>query len=383
MNRLLSYAFRPFFLLMGAYALLGVVAWWLQLSQILAWPADLPARLRHGHEMLFGFAGAAIAGFLLTAVATWTNRPAVAGPRLAGLCVFWLAARLGAFLPGAGGFTLWALGSGLFWFWLTLLMAREVLATRNVRNYKIPGVLAAFGLAELVFFLAGPGQPMWMEAALRAGLFLVIGLILLVGGRIIPNFTQNWLKLQGSEPDRRLPAFNRFDLAAVSLTATFAAAYTIWPMASATGGLGLASALMQAARVVRWQGWLTWREPLLWILHVGYAWIPVGLALLGLAALNQPLWRDAGVHALTYGAIGTMILAVATRVALGHTGRPLTASPGMALAFGLITLGAVLRVFAPVGHPAMLLSLPLWLAAYALFLIQYTPILLAPRVDGR
>lgn len=378
-----SHAFRPFFLLMGLYALLAAAAWWLQLGQILAWPTEPPARLRHGHEMLFGYAGAAIAGFLLTAVATWTNRPALAGIRLAGLCGFWLAARIGASLTGNGGFALWALGSGLFWFWLTLLMAREVLAARNVRNYKIPGVLAAFGLTELVFFLAGPGQPMLMEAALRAGLFLVIGMILLVGGRIIPNFTQNWLKLQGREPNHRLPAFDRFDLVAVSVTVAFAVAYTVWPMTVATGGLGLAAALLQAVRLLRWQGWLTWREPLLWILHVGYAWIPMGLALLGLAALGQPLWRDAGLHALTYGAIGTMILGVAARVALGHTGRPLTAAPGMTLAFGLITLGATLRVFALAGSEAMMLSLPLWLAAYGLFLIHYLPILLAPRVDAR
>ena len=368
---------------MGLYAPIGMATWWLHLGQVLEWPADLPARFRHGHEMLFGYAGAAIGGFLLTAVAAWTHRPAVAGGRLAVLCGFWLSARLGAFLPLPGGFTVWALGSGSFWVWLTWLMAGEVIPARNTRNYKVPVVLAGFGLAEFVFFGAGPGQPELMEGALRAGLFLIIGLILLVGGRIIPNFTQNWLNLQRPGWNTRIPGFDRYDRAAVILTVTFAAVHTVRPEASTTGWLGLAAALTQAARVVRWRGWLTWREPLLWILHVGYAWISVGLFLLGLAALGQPLWRDAGLHALTYGAIGTMILAVAARVALGHTGRPLTASPGMTLAFWLITLGAALRVFAPVGGVAMMLSIPLWLAAYGLFLICYTPILLAPRADGR
>ena len=383
MKLLLSYAFRPFFLLAGLFALLGIAGWWLLLAHGVDAPADLPPRLRHGHEMLFGFAGAAIAGFLLTAVATWTQRPAVAGARLAVLCGFWLAARLGAMLPGGAGTLLWALGSALFWLWLTALMAGEVLPARNARNYKVPAVLAAFVAAEVVFFLAGPEHLALKEAALRAGLMLIIGLILLVGGRIIPNFTLNWLKQNRPDIPIRMPAFDQWDLGAVVVTAFYAAGFVMRPLDLFTGCLGLAAGLAQAGRLARWQGWRTGREPLLWILHVGFGWIPVGLALLGLAALGQPLWLDAGLHALTVGAIGTLVLGVMARVALGHTGRPLTAPGGMTLAFVLITLGAASRVFAPAGHPAMMMSMPLWLAAYALFLFRYTPILLAPRADAR
>jgi uncharacterized protein involved in response to NO len=383
MKLLLSYAFRPFFLLAALLALLGIAGWWLLLAHGVDGSADLPPKLRHGHEMLFGFAGAAIAGFLLTAVATWTQRPVVAGARLAALCGFWLSARLGALLPGGAGYLLWALGSGLFWLWLTVLMAGEVLPARNMRNYKVPAVLAAFVAAEAVFFFTGPGQLALKEAALRAGLMLIVGLILLVGGRIIPNFTLNWLKQHRPEFGARLPAFDQWDFGAVIVTLFFAAAFVLQPMDLFTGWLGLAAGLAQAAQLARWQGWHTGREPLLWILHVGFGWIPVGLVLLGLAALGQPLWFDAGLHALTVGAIGTLVLGVMARVALGHTGRPLVTTSDMTLAFVLITLGAALRVFAPAGHPAMLWSMPLWLAAYALFLFRYTPILLAPRAYAR
>ena len=383
MKTLFSLAFRPFFLLAGLLALLGIASWWLLLAHAVDGSAGLPPKLRHGHEMLFGFAGAAIAGFLLTAVATWTQRPAVAGARLAALCGLWLLARLGAVLPGGTGYLLWALGSGLFWLWLTVLMAGEVLPARNTRNYKVPAVLAAFVAAEGVFFFAGPEQLAHREAALRAGLMLIIGLILLVGGRIIPNFTLNWLKQHRPETAIRMPTFDQWDFGAVIVTALFAAGFVLRPLDLFTGWLGLAAGLAQTGRLIRWQGWRTGREPLLWILHVGYGWIPVGLMLLGLAALGQPLWLDAGLHALTVGAIGTLVLGVMARVALGHTGRPLVATSDMTLAFVLITLGAALRVFAPAGHPAMLWSMPLWLAAYALFLFRYTPILLAPRADAR
>jgi uncharacterized protein involved in response to NO len=383
MKTLFSLAFRPFFLLAASFSVLSLLGWGLHLIQYLPWPETPSPRLHHGHEMLFGFAGAAIAGFLLTAVATWTQRPAVSGARLAVLCGFWLAARLGAVLPGGAGTLLWALGSALFWLWLTALMAGEVLPARNARNYKVLPLLLAFVAVEAVFFLAGTEQLALREAALRAGLMLIIGLILLVGGRIIPNFTLNWLKQNRPGIQIRMPSFDQWDLGAVVVTAFFAVGFVLRPLDLFTGWLGLAAGLAQAGRLARWQGWRTGREPLLWILHVGFGWIPVGLALLGLAALGQPLWLDAGLHALTVGAIGTMVLGVMARVALGHTGRLLTAPSGMTLAFVLITLGAALRVFAPAGHPAMMMSMPLWLAAYALFLIRYTPILLAPRADAR
>jgi uncharacterized protein involved in response to NO len=376
---LFSYAFRPFFLLAGLFAVLSVPAWGLHLGGGWAWPNDLPAPLRHGHEMVFGFAGAAIAGFLLTAVATWTQRPPVSGPPLLALCGAWISARLGAFLPGVFGHGLWAIASLLFWGGLLGLMAREVGAARNSRNYKVPVLLAALLGAELGFFL--PDALEIREMALRLGLGLVVGMILLVGGRIIPSFTQNWLRLNRPALDTRLPAFDRFDGGAVAASGLFALGFVVWPEAAGTGLLGLAAALLQAFRLLRWRGWLAGAEPLLWVLHVGYAWIPVGLALLGASALlGRPGLWDGGLHALGYGAIGTLILGVAARVALGHTGRPLRAFPAMTLAFGLMTLGTGVRLFAPPGGPLLWIAVGLWCAAYLLFLLKYLPILLAPRL---
>lgn len=381
--RLFSLAFRPFFLLAATAALVSIAAWWLQLQHGLDWPTDIPVRIRHGHEMLFGFSGAAIAGFLLTAVATWTQRPAVSGLRLASLCTFWLTARVGACLPGAAGQTLWAMGSGLFWIGLTVLMAGEVFPVHNTRNYKLLVILALLTACEGLFFLAGPESLAAMDAALRSGLMLITGLILLVGGRIIPNFTLNWLTLHRRQIRPTIPAFGPLDRIANLLFLMFATSFALWPDATATGALGLLAGLAQMVRLGRWKGWLTRREPLLGILHIGYGWIPLGLMLLGLSTLGHPLWRDSGLHALTYGAIGTMILAVTARVALGHTGRPLTAPRRMTLAFWLITAGAALRVFTPVDHHlAMLVSVLLWLIAWILFLLHYTTILLAPRVDA-
>lgn len=382
MQTFFSYAFRPFFLLVGAQAVLISLAWWLHLEGWLIWSGELPAKARHGHEMLFGYAGGAIAGFLLTAVATWTQRPAVSGGRLVLLVAIWLLARLFAFLPGPAGWAPWALASLSFWLCLLALMAREVFASGNTRNYKILLLLLGFFAAEIVFFARGRDDFGLAETGLRAGVFLIVGMISLVGGRIIPAFTQNWLNLQLPGQAPRIPAFDHWDQSALAVMVAFALGYVLWPSAAFTGVLGVAAGIAQLLRGLRWRGWLTVREPLLWILHLGFIWIPLGFVLLGLAILGLPQLRDAGLHALTYGAVGTMILAVAARVALGHTGRSLTAPPGMTLAFWLITLGAGLRVFSPAGSTGMMLSIPLWIAAYTLFLVRYTPILLAPRVDA-
>lgn len=381
-NILFGYAFRPFFLLVGGYAFLMVAGWGLHLSNLWTWSETPPARMLHGHEMLFGFAGGAIAGFLLTAVATWTSRPAVSGPPLVALCVAWVFARLGAFMPGHSGFLLWSLASVIFWAALLALMAREVITVRNTRNYKVLPLLLAFVLAEIVFFATIANDPGWAEASLRAGLFFVIGMISLVGGRIIPVFTQNWLRLNRPEVSTQLPGFDRFDLAAVLLAAAFALGFVFWPQARLTGWLGLMASVAHILRLLRWQGWLARREPLIWVLHVGYAWIPVGFGLLGLASLGAPSLYDGGMHALTYGAIGTMILGVAARVALGHTGRVLQTFPSMKIAFVLITVGAVVRLHAPVGSLLMAMSVLFWVGAYSIFLVRYAPILLSPRVSS-
>lgn len=383
LEQIFSYAFRPFFLLVGTYAVAMVSAWALFLGGVLRWPGSGSPFIHHGHEMIFGFAGAAIAGFLLTAVATWTGRPPVRGRTLMLLSAAWLIARLGGFAPGTLGSALWAMASIAFWLALVLLMAREVYAVRNIRNYKAPMLLLAFTVAEGIFFAAGPEHTETREACLRAGLFLVLGMISLVGGRILPAFTQNWLRCHRPDVTVQLPGFDRFDQIAVGLMTLFGVAFVLAPEATTTGWLAVSAAMIHAVRLLRWRGWLTVAEPLLWILHVGYAWIPAGFALLGLAVFGEATSRDAGLHALGYGAVGSLILGVAARVALGHTGRPLTAGTAMRWAFVLITLGAIGRVLAVFTAAGLWLSAACWIAAYGLFLVRYTPILLQPRVDGK
>ncbi len=379
---LFSYAFRPFFLLVGAYAVLIVPAWGFHLGGMLAWPNAVPASLRHGHEMISGFAGGAIAGFLLTAVATWTGRSPVAGAPLIALCTIWIMARVGAWLPGTAGLELWTWASLLFWAGLCLLVSRTLIGVRNTRNYKVLALLAAFLTAEAYFFSA-LGEPESLHRGLRIELCLVIGMILLIGGRIIPSFTQNWLRVNRPALTPHLPAFDRLDAMAVGVTGLFAPAFVLWPSSSWSGAIGLAASALQFIRLARWRGGLTRSEPLLWVLHVGYCWIPIGLALLGASMLlgHAGLW-DGGLHALGYGAIGTLILGVAARVALGHTGRSLRASPSMTAAFAMIILGTLFRLLAPLAGLLMGLSIILWVAAYLLFLVHYLPILLAPRVSA-
>jgi len=381
---LFSYAFRPFFLLLGAFAVLIVAAWGLHLNGGLAWPATLPVAIRHGHEMIFGFGGAAIAGFLLTAVATWTGRPAVAGGRLILLSAAWVLARIGAFWPGEWGAGLWASASLLFWAGLLRLVSREVLSAENTRNYKVLAMLAAFLITESLFFLSAFQLIGEMAIALRMGLCLVIGMILLIGGRIIPNFTQNWLRLNRPNRTGGLPPFTHWDAAANAAFIAFACAFALWPYAMETAVAALVAAALLTVRLIRWRGWLAWREPLLWVLHVGFAWIPAGLALLGFAVLRDKpgLWNS-GLHALGYGAIGTLVMGIAARAALGHTGRPLKAFPSMTAAFVMLTVGAALRVISARGDLVMNLSVVLWIGAYLLFLACYAPILVRPRIDSR
>ncbi|HUL13424.1 MAG TPA: NnrS family protein [Methylococcaceae bacterium] len=380
LKTLFSYAFRPFFLLTAGYAVLMIAGWGLHQGGVLAWSDSLPAHVRHGHEMLFGYAGGAIAGFLLTAVATWTNRPAISGPALIGLCVIWIIARLAAFIPHDSGLVLWGVASIVFWAGLSALMTREVIAVHNTRNYKVLALLLAIMATEAEFFGSVPDDLALLETCLRTGLFLVIGMISLIGGRIIPAFTQNWLKLNRPQIATQLPAFGRFDLASVVITTAFAVGFIVWPTFRLTGWLGILAAGAQCLRLARWRGWLAWQEPLLWVLHVGYAWIPIGFGLLGVSILGTPSLFDAGIHALTYGAIGTLILGVAARVALGHTGRALQAFASMKIAFGLMTLGTLLRLLAPLGNGFITASILTWMGSYLIFLVQYTPILLAPRI---
>lgn len=378
---LLSFAFRPLFLLVALQALLGIGLWSAWWSGLLAlqWPVN-PVYW-HAHEMISGFAGAAIGGFLLTAVANWTGRPPVRGWPLALLCLCWLAARLAAVTPFVA-----AMAGVLWWTLLLVLVGRELLLARNRRNYKILLVLALFMLTEGLYHLAALQGLGWQRQVVWSQMWLVLILINLIGGRIIPAFTRNWLlqRQAASGGESALPAaFGLVDLAATVALLLFAAISLLPVPGWLVLATGVVAALLQAWRLSRWQGHRTLSDPLVWMLHVAYAWLPLGLLLLacGLAGL---LPVSAGLHTLTAGTIAGMIVSVSSRAALGHTGRPLQSHPLLTASFVLLTLAAASRVLASLtGLPVLMQGATLlWLLAFAAFALRYAPILLRPAATS-
>jgi len=335
----------------------------------------------HAHEMLFGYATAALGGFMLTAIPNWTGRLPVSGPPLLVLVVLWLAGRLALLAPDIAGPTASAVIDALFLPGLAFVAGREIFAGRNWKNLKILAALLALSLANIGFHvsvLAGLDS----GYAYRAALGVFVMLIALVGGRIVPSFTRNWL----ARAKRKLPApFDGVDRLALGISGGALAAWVIWPEHSVVALLCALAALAQGWRLWRWQGWGARDDMLVAILHLGYGFIPLGLAGLAVAALGG-LSLVAALHLLTVGAIGCMTLAVMSRATLGHTGRPLHASRLTVVAYAALILAALARPLAEKvdGFYMEMLSLSgaLWIAAFVLFIAEYGPMLVSPRVDA-
>ncbi|HET9639254.1 MAG TPA: NnrS family protein [Allosphingosinicella sp.] len=376
--------FRPFFLFGPAWAIVALVLWLAAAGGGLALPSAFEPLLWHRHEMLFGFVGAVIAGFLLTAIPNWTGRLPIAGLPLAALAGLWMVGRLAVLFSlwtGPEAAVIFDVG---FYVVLAGLAAREVLASKN-RNLPVVGLVLLLGVANAADHAGAAGLLQDVDIGVRAGISLVVMMISLIGGRIIPSFTRNWMVKQGIV--RRLPSQpTRFDLAVLAATAAGLLAWTASPDWAPAGLLVAAAGCAQALRLSRWGGLRCWRDPLVLILHVGYCWVPAGLLLLGASIAGTPIARSAAIHALTAGAMATMILAVMTRAILGHTGRELSASVQTTLIYILVTLGAVLRVAVALGflHSSigMEVAAVVWAGAFVLFLAVYGPILFQPRLGG-
>lgn len=377
--------FRPFFFGGAAWGLIALMLWIGALAGALTLPSAFDALAWHRHEMLFGFVGAVIAGFLLTAIPNWTGRLPIAGMPLAALFGLWACARLAVLFSAAVGMPAAALLDVSFFLLLALLAGREVLAAAN-RNLAVVGMVLLFGAAAATDYLAAAGLVPDPDLGWKLATSIVVILISLIGGRIIPSFTRNWMVKQGIAGG--LPTQpGRFDLWVIGATALALLAWIIAPDGFVAGGLLLGAGLSQAGRLARWGGMKSASDPMVLVLHVGYAWIPVGLLLLALSAAGLPVPRSAAVHALTAGAMATMILAVMTRASLGHTGRELRADAATAAIYALVTLGALLRVTAPLGlldHAlAMKVAALAWGGALLLFLVAYAPVLWRPRLGDR
>jgi uncharacterized protein involved in response to NO len=379
--------FRPLFLLAGLYGCAGLLVW---LAVLAGWSAPrawLAPAWWHGHEMIFGVVAAAIAGFLLTSVPVWTGATAVAGARLVLVVALWLAGRVAMLAAGALPASLVAALDLAFLPAVAALLAPALLRTGQVRNWGfVPILLVLLGCNAVMHAQALGLRSTGAAGALRLAADLVIVLIVVVGGRITPAFTRNALMRVGVEATVQLrPALDRLAIACVVAVGIVD---LLLPRSSWSGAIALVAALSVAARMQGWQTLHTRHDPLLWSLHAGYAWVVAGLALVGIGDLTGAVPPTAGLHALTAGAMGSMMLAVMTRVSLGHTGRPLELPRGVVGVYVLVNLGALLRVSGPILLPALYLptmlgSGALWAAAFGLFVIRYAGILLRPRVDGR
>jgi uncharacterized protein involved in response to NO len=377
----LTFGYRPFFLCAGVYAAVAIVLWLLILYGQVRLPGALDPVVWHQHEMIFGFAAAAIAGFLLTAIPNWTGRLPVAGWPLGLLVGLWLLGRVAVFATPAAGPWPAALIDGAFLPAFAAVVLREIVAGRNWRNAKVAIPVLLLALCNLAVHAESVGLAEdSARPALRLAIFLVLTLIAIVGGRIVPSFTRNWLARRGTTAlPRSHPAL---DGVAIALVPMLGLAFVVLPESPLTAALAFAAAVAHAARLALWQGHRTAAEPLVWILHVGYGWLPLGFALIGLSLLVEDIDAGAALHALTAGAFGTMTLAVMTRASLGHSGRALAADRGTTLAYLLVIAAALVRVAAPIagwpvfGYEA---SAALWVAGFALFSIRYFPVLVLPR----
>lgn len=383
---LFDYGFRPFFLLAGVYALISMPIWMWIYTHGTMMPSKLPPHLWHGHEMIFGFAMAAIAGFLLTAVPSWTASRGFAGRPLIILTTLWIAGRVacstGDLLP------MWLVATVELSLLpaLALTLAPPLLRAPN-RNTPMLLVLGILWLIDAAFLIAAAkGDALLAQRASHLAINCVLILVTLIGGRIVPAFTANALRRRGDVV--RIVARPWLDRTVIGLMILIAIADAFGATELVAGTLAALAAAAHALRLAGWHGFKTLREPIVWALHVGYAWLAIGFALKALWLLSRVPWSMHWLHALTAGVFGMMILAVMTRASLGHTGRPLVVSRLVVVAYLALTAAVIVRVFGSVVGvlqygQAVVVAGALWSVAFMIYVLTYAPILIGPRADGK
>lgn len=381
---LLSYGFRPFFLMGALYGGLAILVWLPILSGSLETSSLFHPVDWHVHELLFGYVAAVVTGFLLTAIPNWTGRLPVQGLPLALLALLWLAGRFAVFFSAQTGWIAAMAIDCAFLLALAAAAANEIVSGRNWRNLRVLAPVTALFAANVLFHLeahfAGSA-----DIGRRLGIAAAILLIMVIGGRIVPSFTRNWLVREN--PGRLPVPFGRFDAATVAVSAVALAGWTFVPDNAATGAALLAAGALNLARLARWAGWRAGRELLVLILHVGYLFVAAGLLAAGVGALAPDyLSPVAGIHLFGAGAIGTMTLAVMTRASLGHTGRDLHADAATSLIYAAVVLAALTRFAAVLlpGQPVLLyVSAGCWTAAFLGFAACYGGMLARPKLKPR
>ena len=370
--------FRPFYLLASIFSAVSVLLWAAQFSGYVS-SAYLQGPVWHGHEMLFGYTMAVIAGFLLTAVRAWTGQPTPAGVPLMALAALWVLGRVLVLTPLA---TAAAMVNAAFPMALAVAIGIPLVRSRNVRNYFFVGLLVLMGGLILVLHLALQGL---LELPPRLGLLLGLDVVLFImtvmGGRVIPMFTNNGVPGAGAT---RHPLVEKLALGSVLLLFV---ADLLQLQPAVVAAIAAIGAIAHGVRLFLWRSWRTLAAPLVWILHAAYAWIVVHLVLRALSGMAW-LGESFAIHALTVGAIGGLTLGMMTRTARGHTARPLVADGYELTCFLLIQIAAVVRVFGGMVSsglylPSIQASGVLWAAAFGLYAVRYWPVLSRPRLDGK
>jgi uncharacterized protein involved in response to NO len=373
--------FRPFFFL-GALAAIGLVPYWaFTYQEPMTGEPGLESISWHSHEMIFGFAMAIIAGFLLTAVENWTDRPTARGPFLGVLVALWLVGRLVGF--GGPAAAVGGLADLCFIPALAIAIGVPLVMTGSKRNFLLLALLPALWLCDLLLHLRTSG--LLTQSLLRSDLVavdLIVVILVIVTGRIVPLFTRNALNDETIRPN---PALST---AAIVATILVALVEFIAPSGFLMAAVAGVAGLLVLARSLRWGSFKTLGQPILWVLHIGHAWIWIGLLLKAVSAISLTVQPSIATHALTAGAVGTLTLGMMARVTLGHTGRPLQVSPLMTAGFVAVTISAVLRVGGPwlrmdLTRPILIASASLWLFAFAAYLLVNTRALMTPRPDGK
>jgi uncharacterized protein involved in response to NO len=376
---ILSYGFRPLFLLGSLYAGAVIPLWLSVFAGTLELPTAFAPRDWHVHEMLFGYVAAIVGGFLLTAVPNWTGRLPLQGTPLAVLVSAWLAGRLAVLLSASIG---WAAACAIDAAFLALLAgaaAREIIAGRKWSTLPVVALISLLGAVNVAFHIEAHVGGI-ADYSARFAVALVITLISLIGGRIVPSFTRNWLARQ--QPGRMPSPFGRLDAITVGLSVVALTAWIAAPMSRAAGIMLMIAGGLHAIRLVRWAGYRTVGDRLVLILHLAYVFIPIGYVLSALAAFDV-VPASAGIHAWTGGAIGAMTLAVMTRATLGHTGQTLQASIGTQCLYAAVIAAALTRICASIdaAHMHMLLMAAGagWTTAFLGFVLSYGAALCSPR----
>ncbi len=383
---ILSFGFRPFFLVAGIWTVVSLTLSTAMLSNHLTLPIAFTVVDWHVHEQLYGYLPAVMAGFLLTAVPNWTGRLPVVGMPLFSLVLVWVIGRLAIYKSVYLGVLPTALLDSAFLLYFAFIIGREVVAGKNWKNLKVLVLVGVMAVGNAIFHYEAANRGAAANGyGARIGLSVAIILIMVVGGRIIPSFTRNWLVRRSSSPSLPAP-FARFDVVALVAGGVALVLWVLFPGFTVTCWFCLIAALLQFIRMTRWAVHQTFSERLVLILHVGFAFIPFGFLLVGGAILWPHLLApSAAVHAWTAGAVGVMTLAVMTRASLGHSGQPLVATRGIEASYLLVVMAAFLRIASGLTiAPDWLIDVAgmAWILGFSLFVFQFAPLLVKSRIKN-